>query len=42
MLKRKLDRQITYVTHLIITVQYYIINYLKTRLLIFGQISFKW
>ena len=32
-----------FVTHLIITVQYYyIIDYLKTRLLKFGQISFKW
>ena len=29
--------------HLIITVQYFIIiDYLKTRLLKFGQISFKW
>ena len=33
-----------FVTHLIITVPYiyYIIDYLKTRLLKFGQISFKW
>ena len=33
-----------FVTHLIITVQYiyYIIDYLKTHLLKFGQISFKW
>ena len=31
------------VTHLIITIQYYyIIDYLKPRLLKFGQISFKW
>ena len=31
------------VTHLIITIQYYYINdYLKPRLLKFGQISFKW
>ena len=29
-----------FVTHLIITVQLY--YYLKTRLLKFGQISFKW
>ena len=35
--------QMNFVTHLIITVQYYyIIDYLKTRLLKFGQISFKW
>ena len=36
--------QTNFVTHLIITVQsyYYIIDYLKTRLLKFGQISFKW
>ena len=35
--------QMNFVTHLIITVQYYyIIDYLKTHLLKFGQISFKW
>ena len=35
--------QTIFVTHLIITVQYYyIIGYLKARLLKFGQISFKW
>ena len=33
--------QMYFVSHLIITVQY-IIDYLKTRLLKFGQISFKW
>ena len=33
--------QMYFVTHLIITVQY-IIDYLKTHLLKFGQISFKW
>ena len=33
--------QMYFVTHLIITVQY-IIDYLKTCLLKFGQISFKW
>ena len=33
--------QTNFVTHLIITV-HYIIDYLKTRLLKFGQISFKW
>ena len=32
--------QAKFVTHLIITVQLY--YYLKTRLLKFGQISFKW
>ena len=31
-----------FVTHLIITVQLYIIDHLKTCLLKFGQISFKW
>ena len=36
-------KQTICVTHLIITVQYYyIIDYLKPRLLKFGQISFKW
>ena len=36
--------QMMFVTHLIITVQYfyYIIDYLKMRPLKFGQISFKW
>jgi len=35
--------QTNFMTHLIITVQYYyIIDYLKTRLLKFGQTSFKW
>ena len=34
--------QTNFVTHLIITVHNYIIDYLKTRLLKFGQISFKW
>ena len=35
--------QTNFVTHLIITVQYYYFtDYLKTRLLKFGQISFKW
>ena len=34
--------QMNFVTHLIIIVQYYIIDYLKTRLLKSGQISFKW
>ena len=34
--------QTNFVTHLIIIVQYYIIDYLKTRPLKFGQISFKW
>ena len=33
--------QMYFVTHLIITVQY-IIDYLKTHVLKFGQISFKW
>ena len=33
--------QMYFVSHLIITVQY-IIDYLKTHLLKFGQISFKW
>ena len=33
--------QTNFVTHLIITV-HYIIDYLKTPLLKFGQISFKW
>ena len=32
--------QTNFVTHLIITVQ--LIDYLKTRQLKFGQISFKW
>ena len=42
-LKMEVERT-NFVTHLIITVQYiyYIIDYLKTRLLKFGQISFKW
>ena len=34
--------QTNFVIHLIITLQYYITDYLKTRLLKFGQISFKW
>ena len=34
--------QMNFVTHLMITVQYYITDYLKTSLLKFGQISFKW
>ena len=34
--------QTNFGTHLIITVHNYIIDYLKTRLLKFGQISFKW
>ena len=33
--------QPNFVKHLIITV-HYIIDYLKTRLLKYGQISFKW
>ena len=33
--------QTNFVIQLIITVQYYIIDYLKTHLLKFGQISFK-
>ena len=42
-LKMEVERT-NFVTHLIITVKfiYYIIDYLKTRLLKFGQISFKW
>ena len=42
-LKMEVERT-NFVTNLIITVQYiyYIIDYLKTRLLKFGQISFKW
>ena len=42
-LKMEVERT-NFVTHLIITVQYiyYIIDYLKTCLLKFGQISFKW
>ena len=36
-------KQTNFVTLLIITIQYYcIIDYLKTLLLKFGQISFKW
>ena len=35
--------QMNFVTHLIIFLKYnYIIDYLKTLLLKFGQISFKW
>ena len=36
--------QTNFLTHLVITVQfiYYIIDYLKTHLLKFGQICFKW
>ena len=34
--------QTNFVTHLIITVQFYLIDHLKTRLLKFAQISFKW
>ena len=34
--------QTNFVTRLIITVYNHIIDYLKTRLLKFGQISFKW
>ena len=34
--------QTIFATDLIITVQYCIIDYLKTPLLKFGQISFKW
>ena len=33
--------QTNFVTHLVITVQLYI-DYVKTRLLKFGQINFKW
>ena len=42
-LKMEVERT-NFVTHLIITVQYiyYIIDYLKTCQLKFGQISFKW